>query len=71
MNALRRLGATLAGPGEKVVVRSQDIKILTVEIDGRILRVESETYVGLSIGGPGDLVRVPNHLTLRYQRSLY
>ncbi|NVB39471.1 hypothetical protein G6O69_16635 [Pseudenhygromyxa sp. WMMC2535] len=36
---------------------SQDMETLEVEIDGQRLVVEAETYVGLSIHGPPELVR--------------
>jgi len=56
MDVLRKLGAKkLQGPN-RYVVGSQDIQELDVTIDGRRLHVESETYVGLSISGPADLV---------------
>ena len=35
---------------------SPDIETLDVDIEGRSIRVEAETYIGLSISGPADLV---------------
>jgi len=36
---------------------SQELETLEVEIDGHPLRVEAETYMGVSLTGPPDLVR--------------
>ena len=33
-----------------------DFETLDVDIDGRTIHVEAETYIGLSISGPADLV---------------
>ena len=38
------------------VAGSQELETLDIEIDGRQLHVEAETYMGLSIAGPADLV---------------
>jgi hypothetical protein len=38
------------------VAGSQELETVDVEIDGRQLHVEAETYMGLSITGPADLV---------------
>lgn len=35
---------------------SQVVETLDVEIDGQALRIEAETYMGLSLTGPADLV---------------
>jgi len=35
---------------------SQELETLEVEVDGHRVTVESETYVGLSITGPSELV---------------
>jgi len=55
--ALRRLGATVLGPAGWVLAGSQVLEELDVRLDGRPLRVTAETYVGLSLSGPQDLVR--------------
>lgn len=56
MEVLRELGATPLGQAERLVVGSQDLELLDLTVDGRTLRVESETYIGLSISCPSDLV---------------
>lgn len=35
---------------------SQEVEMLAVIVDGRQLHVEAETYVGLTLSGPTDLV---------------
>jgi hypothetical protein len=62
---LCELGAIpLRGPNQ-FVVGSQDLEELDVIIDGRSLHIEAETYVGLSISGPTDLVEQVRQLVLR------
>jgi hypothetical protein len=56
MDVLRKLGALQTGKSDRLVAGSQDLEELDVTIDGRSLHVEGETYVGLSISGPADLV---------------
>ncbi|MGC4062141.1 MAG: hypothetical protein QM749_15365 [Aquabacterium sp.] len=50
---------------EHYLAGSQDFETLEVIVDGRNLRVEAETFVGLSISGPPDLVEKVCELTLR------
>jgi hypothetical protein len=61
LNLLHGLGAIVAGSQGRVVVGSQDIEELDVLINGQVLHVEGETYVGLSIGGPTELVKQIQH----------
>lgn len=56
LNVLRGLGGFTAGPGERSLVGSQDFEELEVLVDGQALHVEAETYIGLSIEGPAELV---------------
>ena len=56
VDVLRKLGGLQSGGSSRMVGGSQEIEKLEVTIDGRRLRVEAETYIGLSISGPGDLV---------------
>lgn len=56
MDVLRKLGALQSGGSDRFVGGSQELESLVVTIDGRRLRVEAETYIGLSISGPDDLV---------------
>jgi hypothetical protein len=65
MDVLRKLGALQSSGGDRFVVGSQDLEELEVTIDGRSLRVEAETYVGLSISGPADLVEQVRRLVLQ------
>jgi hypothetical protein len=57
LNVLRGLGAFVAGSEGRAIVGSQDLEELDVLIDGQVLHVEAETYVGLSICGPAELVK--------------
>lgn len=57
MAVLKRLGAQVVGGPDTALAGSQEIEVLEVELDGRRLRVEAETYIGLSLSGPDDLVR--------------
>jgi len=56
MEVLRRMGAIAMGEARWSLAGSQQVEELDVDIDGRALRVEAETYVGLSIRGALDLV---------------
>lgn len=56
LNVLRGLEAIAAGSGGRLLAGSQDLEELDVIIDGQMLHVEAETYVGLSIDGPVELV---------------
>jgi hypothetical protein len=57
LDALRQLGASASGPASRAVAGSQEVEELDVAIDGRTLHITAETYVGLSISGPDDLVQ--------------
>ncbi len=57
LNVLRGLGAFVVGAEGRAIAGSQELEELDVLIDGQVLHVEAETYVGLSISGPGELVR--------------
>lgn len=57
--ALKEVLASLGGSGSAHdwgVFGSQELETLEVDIDGSRIRVEAETYVGLSIAGPVDLI---------------
>ncbi len=56
IDSLRRIGACQPPMGDRFTVGSQDLEQLDVTIEGRRLHIEAETYVGLSISGPADLV---------------
>lgn len=62
MAALSQLGAVSTGSVDRFVVGSQEIEELEVLVDGRRIRVEAETYIGLSIIGPSDLVQQVQNL---------
>ena len=64
MNVLRQLGAIPFKPAERYVVGSQDLQIFEVILNGQPLRIESETYIGLSISGSDDLVQQVRRLVL-------
>ena len=57
MAVLRRLGAVQLGPPGRALAGSQEVEDLEVELDGRRLRIEAETYVGLSLSGAEEVVR--------------
>lgn len=57
LEVLRQLGATPAGPASRSLAGSQDLEEIDVYVKGHMLRVEAETYVGLSITGPVDIVQ--------------
>lgn len=57
LKVLRQLGATASGAASRAVAGSQVVEELEVVIEGQTLCVTAETYVGLSIGGPEDLVQ--------------
>lgn len=54
---LRSLGAISVGPAARYVVGSQDFEVFDVILDGEQLRIEAETYVGLSICGAASTVK--------------
>ena len=56
-NVLQRLGATYKGSADRFVAGSQELEQLEAIIGGQALRIEAETYVGLSVTGPHDLVQ--------------
>ena len=56
MDTLRQMGAIPIAPVSRYLAGSQDLQIFEVMLDGKLLRVESETYIGLSLCGPSDLV---------------
>jgi hypothetical protein len=55
-DALHRLGGRQISPTKRLMGGSQELDSIEVEVAGQRLVVESETYVGLSISGPADLV---------------
>lgn len=63
MDTLRSLGGVQIGSGDRGVAGSQELQRIGVDIGGRALWIDAETYIGLSIVGPADLVeRVRVHL---------
>lgn len=65
VDVLRRAGACQPAKGDRITVGSQDLEELDVTIGGRGLHIEAETYVGLSITGPADLVEQVRRLVLQ------
>lgn len=57
VDALRSLGGTLEGTPLRGVAGSQDFESMIVDIGGSQIRVEAETYIGLSISGNPQLVQ--------------
>lgn len=56
-NVLRGLGAFVATSEEHAIAGSQELQELDVLVGSQVLHVEAETYVGLSISGPEELVK--------------
>lgn len=56
-DTLNELGA-IKRQEQRGVAGSQDVEVLAIEVQGRPLLVESETYVGLSVTGDSDLVEL-------------
>jgi hypothetical protein len=54
-----------SGASNRIVGGSQELEKLDVTIDGRRLGVEAESYIGLSISGPDDLVERVRQLVLQ------
>ena len=50
------LGATLKGQGQWSVAGSQELWQMDVVLDEHTIHIESETYIGLSITGPTEIV---------------
>ena len=55
ISILRELGGS-SKDSQWLVGGSQELDIVEVDIQGRIVTVEAETYVGLSISGDADIV---------------
>lgn len=54
--ALRRMGAVASDSSSRSLAGSQEIEAFDVTIDGRPIHIEAETYIGLSVSGPQDIV---------------
>lgn len=67
MDVLRLIGATPID-STRSLGGSQDLEELDVVVDGRSVRVEAETYVGLSISGPCDLVQRIHQMVINYRK---
>jgi hypothetical protein len=55
MALLEEMGAR-AGDHQLGHAGSQDLETLEVTLDGKALRIEAETYIGLTLSGPRSLV---------------
>lgn len=64
LEVLRQLGGT-SGLANRFLAGSQDLEELDVEIEGHILHIQAETYIGLSISGPIPLVKRVQELLLQ------
>jgi hypothetical protein len=54
-DVLRGLGAQMSA-GERALAGSQDLETCRLRLDGAEVVVEAETYIGLSLSGPADIV---------------
>lgn len=57
IEVLKQCGAISSGAVNKFLAGSQEIEELTVNIDGCLVHIEAETYVGLSVSGPLNIVK--------------
>jgi hypothetical protein len=64
LDALREAGAEVS-EHDWGMAGSQEFETLSVEIKGQRLFVEAETYIGLSLSGPSELVDFINALFLK------
>lgn len=53
---LQHLGAIPAGPSTRTIAGSQDFEEMDILLDGHPMRIEAETYVGLTLSGSAELV---------------
>lgn len=68
MDVLRHMGATPID-STRSLGGSQDLEELdVVVVDGRSVHVEAETYVGLSISGPRDLVERIHQMVINHRK---
>jgi len=58
LSMLQALDARVVGPERRAIGGSQELEELDVLVNGQLLHVEAETYMGLSITGPAELVRL-------------
>lgn len=54
-DVLRDLGAQMSG-GARALAGSQDVETCRLRLDGAEVVVEAETYIGLSLSGPAEIV---------------
>jgi hypothetical protein len=54
-DVLRDLGAEMSA-GARALAGSQDLETCRLRLDGAEVVVEAETYIGLSLSGPADIV---------------
>lgn len=54
---LLELGASNNILNERFLAGSQDFEKIAVLVNKQLLNIEAETYIGLTIEGPADLVR--------------
>lgn len=65
MDSLRQLGAIPFGSSNKFLAGSQEMEEFEVLIEGDLVHVETETYVGLSITGRTSVIKKIQQLTER------
>lgn len=56
LNVLARMNAVNVASDEFLLAGSQEIQRKAFYVDGRTITVEAETYIGLQITGPTDLI---------------
>jgi hypothetical protein len=53
---VKKRGAIQNGPAERLHGGSQDFESFEITLDGRLVLIEAETYIGLQITGPSEIV---------------
>ncbi|MBJ7415361.1 MAG: hypothetical protein JHC88_07900 [Niveispirillum sp.] len=56
LNVLAGMNALNVALNECLLAGSQEIQRTVFHVDGRMVTVEAETYIGLQITGPTDLI---------------
>jgi hypothetical protein len=61
IGVLRELGATFS-PHECGHAGSQELEVLEAIVGDQCVRVEAETYIGLTVSGPAELIDRLQHM---------
>jgi hypothetical protein len=53
---VKKRGAIENGSAERLLGGSQDFESFEITLDGRLVLIEAETYIGLQVSGPSEIV---------------